>query len=243
VGGCSPSARPCVQRASLTVCAGPQLVQGIDVSTYQGAIDWSAVAGAGIAFAFARVSDGTTHPDDQFVANWSGMRAHGVLRGLYQFFRASEDPIAQAELVLQNLKQHGPADLPIVMDIETADGQAPATVQARMHDWFDHLQAAGQRTLVYTAEFMSSTIGSGFAAAPLWVANYGVSCPTLPSGWSQWQFWQRADNGHVAGIGPAVDLDEFNGPAAALHGFADGSDGGAPGVGATDGGAPGGGCS
>jgi lysozyme len=226
VAGCGSSAqRPCSQAAGLSVCAGPSTLPGIDVSTYQSTVDWAKVAGAGIVFAIARVSDGTTVLDDQFDANWSGMKANGVTRGVYQFFRASEDPIAQAELVLQKLAQQGPSDLPVVMDIETADGQSAATVQMKMQQWLNHLHAAGQRTMVYTAAFMSQTIGTGFAAEPLWVANYGTTCPTMPAGWSSWIIWQHSDKGSVAGIGGAVDLDEFDGDAAALGGFVAGAAG------------------
>jgi lysozyme len=232
-GGAPPPT--CVRRSSLSVCAGPTVTHGIDVSTYQGAVDWALVAGAGIDFAFARVSDGLTNPDAQFAANWSGMRAAGVRRGLYQYLRASEDCVAQADLVLQQLGQLGDADLPLVMDIETADGASAATVQTCMHDWLNHLHAAGQRTMIYTAAFMSSTIGSGFGSEPLWVANYGVTCPTMPGGWSQWAFWQSSGSGRVAGISVAVDLDEFDGDAAALGGF-DAADGG---LGAADGGVAG----
>lgn len=215
----------CVHRSSLTVCAGPSVTRGIDVSSYQGSVDWTEVASAGIEFAFARVSDGLTHPDAQFAANWSGIRAAGLRRGLYQYLRASEDCVAQADLVLQQLQQLGEPDLPLVMDIETADGVSAATVQSCMKDWLNHLHVAGQRTMIYTAAFMSATIGSGFGGEPLWVANYGVTCPTMPGGWSQWAFWQSSGSGTVAGIDVAVDLDEFDGDGTALGGFA-GADGG-----------------
>jgi len=227
----------CVRRSALSVCAGPAVTHGIDVSTYQGAVDWTQVAGAGIDFAFARVSDGLTNPDAQFAANWSGMRASGVTRGLYQYVRASEDCVAQADLILQQLAQLGAADLPLVMDIETADGVSAATVQSCMRDWLNHLHAAGQRTMIYTAAFMSTTIGSGFGSEPLWVANYGVTCPTMPSGWTQWVFWQSSGSGHVAGINVAVDLDEFDGDPATLGGFGNNDGGATSGDGGVAGGA------
>src|SRR5579864_8091651 len=88
--------KSCATSAALQACPGTSVVRGVDVSTYQGAIDWTQVKAAKMDFAFARISDGTTHPDAQFAANWQGMKAAGVVRGSYQYFRASEDPTAQA---------------------------------------------------------------------------------------------------------------------------------------------------
>src|SRR4051794_26211315 len=69
----------------LVVCAGPTIVQGIDVSYYQGDIDWAQVKGSGVEFGVARVSDGF-FKDTKFDQNWPAMKAAGILRGAYQFF-------------------------------------------------------------------------------------------------------------------------------------------------------------
>ena len=63
---------------------------------------------------------------------------------------------------------------------------------------------------------------TAFGSDPLWVANWGVSCPDLATGWSNWVFWQYSDTGTVGGISGAVDLDEFNGTLAQLQSFAGG---------------------
>ena len=73
------------------------MLEGIDVSAYQGAIDWRAVARAGKKFAFIRVSDGAAYTDPRFASNWAGARAAGLTRGAYQFFRPTESPLAQAD--------------------------------------------------------------------------------------------------------------------------------------------------
>ncbi len=215
----------CSQTGSaLSVCAGSSIVHGVDVSIYQNTVDWAKVKSAGKDFGIARISDGTAYPDSQFTNNWKGMKSAGLVRGAYQFFRASVSPTAQADLVASMLHSAGgfeSTDLPIVMDIETADGQSSSTVQANMKAWLAAVeQKTGKKPIIYTAEFMSSVIGGGFGAYTLWVANYGATCPAMPSGWSKWKFWQYADNGSVSGIGGAVDLDEFNGTLAELEAFA-----------------------
>lgn len=199
---------------ALSVCAGANTVKGVDVSYYQGTIDWSAAKGAGVKFAIARVSDGTTFEDPKFAANWSGMKAQGIVRGVYQFFRPGQDPVKQADLLVDTINKLGTqaTDLPPVMDIETVDGVATSTLRANMKKWLDRVeQRVGRKPIIYTAAFMSSTIGTGWTAYPLWVANYGVSCPTMPSDWTKWKFWQSSSTGKVAGISGNVDVDAWNG--------------------------------
>lgn len=231
LAGCSSSAPndsscSAADHSALTVCAAGPTVKGIDVSTYQGQVNWTSAKSSGLAFAIARVSDGTTHVDDQFARNWPGMKAAGLIRGAYQFFRPGEDPIAQADLVVSKLNAAGGLasdDLPVVMDMETADGVAPATIQANMHKWLDHVeQATGKKPIIYTANFMSGNIGTGFTAYPLWVANYGATCPLMPSNFTQWKMWQYSSTGTVPGISGNVDMDEFNGTLAQLTTFAGG---------------------
>ena len=120
------------------MCAAGPTVKGVDVSTYQGQVDWAAAKKDGVAFAFARASDGLTHPDAQFTRNWQVMKTDGILRGAYQFFRPALDPVAQADLLLQKLKDAGgllPGDLPPVLDAETIDGVSNATLRANMTAW------------------------------------------------------------------------------------------------------------
>jgi GH25 family lysozyme M1 (1,4-beta-N-acetylmuramidase) len=214
----------------LTVCPAGATVSGIDTSHWQGVIDWSKVKASGKAFAIARVSDGVKYPDKNFPTDWPAIKAAGLIRGAYQFFRPAQDPVAQADLLIQRLQQYGPlgpGDLPAVLDVETADGMPNATVRQNMQIWLDRVELhTGKRPIVYTAAFMSSVVGSGFSSYPLWVANYGVNCPQLPSGWSQWSIWQSSSTGSVPGIAGNVDLDVFNGSLADLQAFAAGGGGG-----------------
>ena len=90
-----------------TVCGDSPVVQGIDVSKLP-VIDTVGPEGRGVEFAFIRVSDGLTHPDAKFAPYWEGARAANVLRGAYQYFRPSQDPIAQAEMLLGAIGQQLP---------------------------------------------------------------------------------------------------------------------------------------
>lgn len=221
-GAPTPSEQLCLSalESSLTVCPGAATVPGIDVSYYQGVISWASVKASGQKFAITRVSDGLTYPDSKFITNWQAIKAQGLVRGTYQFFRPGQDPLAQANFVLSRVAAAGgfqPNDLPVVMDMETADGQSPTTIQARMHVWLNRIEAAtGKKPIIYTANFQSGNIGTGFSSYVLWVANYGATCPLMPSGWAQWKIWQYSSTGSVSGIGGNVDVNKWNGTLAQL---------------------------
>ncbi len=208
----------------VTVCAAGGTLEGVDVSEFQGAIDWNAVHASGRAFGIARVSDGTQHVDPTFAANYAGMKSVGMVRGSYQFFRASQDPIAQADLLLSRIGTLGPGDLAPMLDVEVTDGQSNALIDARIATWVAHVKAAtGRDPLIYTGPYFWQQIGSpDQSQTTLVVADWGPQCPLVPPTWARWKMWQYADNGHVPGIGPLVDLDSFDGDGAALAALAAG---------------------
>lgn len=220
---------PAAESSAVTACAAGQTVKGIDTSYWQGHIDWAKVKASGQTFAVARVSDGATYFDTNFPTDWPAIKAQGMVRGVYQFFRPAQDPVAQADLLISKLNQYGPlgaGDLPAILDVEAVDGVAYTTLRARMQTWLDRVQAAtGKKPMIYTAAFMSSAIGTGFGGYPLWVANYGVTCPSMPAGWTKWAIWQNSSTGAVSGISGNVDTNLFNGALADLLAFA-GSGGG-----------------
>lgn len=210
-------------RDALRVCPGPETVPGVDVSYYQGAVDWPVVAASGIRFAIARISDGTDHPDGRFAANWVAMQGAGLVRGAYQYFEPSEDPLLQAELVVEQVGRLGLGDLPVALDVEVSGGAPHAVIVSRIASWMDRVaEGTGKAPLVYTAKyFWDGQIGSiAFADRPLWVAQYGTECPDLAAPWNEWVFWQYSGQGSVAGIRTPVDLDRFNGSVDDLRRFA-----------------------
>ena len=234
-----------VATSELSVCAKGPVTSGVDVSHYDGTIDWAAVHGAGIAYAFMKATESNDFVDPEFAANWKNAGANGVIRGAYHFFRASVDATAQADYFVQNAGVPATGDLPLTIDLETLDGVAAATVAQDALVFLARVQEKSGRTpIVYTSASFLSSIGSptGFGAYTLWVANWQVSCPKLPSPpWSDWTFWQDSATGTVAGISTTagVDTDQFNGSLADLQSFAGGKsgppDGGGGGAGGSGG--------
>ena len=214
---------------ALTVCAS-HTVSGVDVSEYQGSVHWSRVKAAGKDFAFIRASDGTGHVDPTFHDNWSGAKSAGVIRGAYQFFRASEDGGAQADLLISQMGKLADGDLPPVADVEVSDGVSASRMNDELAKWVAKIESAtGKTPIIYTSPGLWPSLSgsSHFTGETMWVADWGPSCPSLPSPWTKWKFWQYADDGSVDGISGHVDLDRFDGTLSDLTSWAGaGSSGG-----------------
>lgn len=224
--GCAPSQDVAAGEHELVVCGRGPTVEGIDVSQWQGAIDWAAVGRTDVRYAIVRIGDGLGH-DTYFEANWAGARAAGLLRGAYQFFRPSRDPIAQADLVVAAVGRLGPGDLPVTIDVEApSPGVDPATYTASIHAWVDRVTAGtGRAPIVYTGRYYWDpyVASSDFVHLPLWHAQYtSAACPNINDRWSDWAFWQYTSTGRVAGIGGDVDRNRFNGTYEELLGLAGG---------------------
>ncbi len=208
---------------ALRACADSPGIRGIDVSHWQGTINWDRVAGDHIKFAIIRIADGTGTFDDQFDRNWRESRRVGVLRGAYQFFRPNQDPIAQADLFLRHLGTLETDDLSPVIDVEVTGGRSPAQIRTAMRSWIDRVEGAtGRKVVIYTGPYFWQTNlnnTAAFADNPLWIANWGVSCPSIPDAWSDWAFWQTSSTGSIAGISGNVDTDVFDGTVDELRAF------------------------
>ena len=203
-----------------TVCGVGPTVKGIDVSYYQGTIDWAKVKADGVKYAFIRVSDGTGFVDPKFATYWADSRAQGILHGAYQFFEPATDAIAQADLLLTKMGPLEADDLPPVLDVEVSGGLGAAAVAAGVKKWADYVTSKiGIRPIIYTGFYFwrDSVGGADETASPLWHAQYTTAaCPDIAAPWTNWAFWQYTSTGAVAGISGGVDVDRFNGDITAL---------------------------
>jgi len=202
----------------------PENAKGIDVSHFQGAIDWKAVKGAGVSFAYAKCSG--DRDDPQFAANWKGMKRAGVVRGAYLFLMPQLDPVTQADRFLNLVQQAGGwekgRDLPHCLDVETFRGRSPAGMVKLISECAKPLEdAMGRRVVIYCSRGQwDESVGGGFEGHPLWIANYTTAPqPTLAKAWKSWVLWQYSDHAHYAGVNPGADADYFNGDLAALEAF------------------------
>jgi GH25 family lysozyme M1 (1,4-beta-N-acetylmuramidase) len=199
-----------------TVTPGPSHVEGIDVSHYQGAINWTSQKAMGRMFGVASVGDGT-YEDPTFTTNWAAMKAAGVIRGAYQFFEPGGDPIVQADILIQKVGKLGDGDLPATIDVEVTGGQSAATIATKIGAWLARVEAGtGRKPMIYTGPyFWQGNVASlAYGGYPLWIADYGVSKPQVPAPWSNYKIWQYSDSGGT------LDVDSFQGTLAELQAFA-----------------------
>jgi lysozyme len=192
---------------------------GIDVSHWQGEVDWFAVARGNVKFAFAKATDGNVAVDPTFKRNWGGIQEAGLFRGAYHFARPGRDAETQAALFASTVGGLGFRDLPPVLDLEEDDGQSKEHVLAWARRFVAKAeQLMGRQLMIYTGAFWRGALGNVndpfFAARPLWLAAY-VPKPVLPASWTRYTFWQYTEgknNGpaQIPGVRPC-DQSRFEG--------------------------------
>ncbi|HEX2144406.1 MAG TPA: GH25 family lysozyme [Glycomyces sp.] len=202
-------------------------IAGIDVSNYQGSINWTSVKNSGIQWAYIKATEGTTYKDPRFNSNYPAAHAAGVIRGAYHFARPnSSSGSAQANYFASNggawsadnLTLPGAVDLEAPPSGAACYGLSTTGMRNWITDFYNTYKAkTGRDVVIYTtASWWNSCTGSwtGMASkSPLWIAHWGVSSPRLPAGWNNttWTFWQYTATGSVSGISGDVDRDHFNG--------------------------------
>jgi len=198
------------------------LTPGIDVSHFQGAVNWTQVATGGMAFCFMKATEGTGIADACFGRNWAESSAAGLTRGAYHFGHPGLDAQAQAQFFFNTVGPLAAGDLPPVLDIETLDQGSPDNAL----QWVLDFTAAadelfGRQTLIYTDNGFWQQLASlpgcePLGARPLWLADYAAN-PAVPAPWQAWSCWQYSDDAvtgagalpRVPGVNGAVDRNWF----------------------------------
>ena len=192
------------------------MIEGIDVSHYQGTVDWHAVAASGRRFGICKATEHTS-VDALFKANWAGIAAAGLHRAAYHYCHPGEDAIKQAS-AFEGVVRAQATDL-LIADFETTDGQSKAACQTWLDTFLHELaRLSGFMPVLYTSPlwFDGAVADPGhFAAWPLWVADYRAA-PRLPTGFKTWALWQYSSSGTVPGVGGRCDVNRFAGGETAL---------------------------
>ena len=207
--------KPCYGAKGYGVCLPlGYKVHGIDVSHYQGDIQWEAVKATEndeypIRFVFMKATEGGDHKDHRFDENFARAAQVGLARGAYHFYNPNSDPVRQANFFISQVElQQG--DLAPVLDIERKP-RDKAQLQTELLAFLRRLeQHYGVKPIIYTSyKYKLRYLDAPeFDAYPLWIAHYYVDELSYSG---EWQFWQHTDYGTVPGIEGSVDLNVFNG--------------------------------
>lgn len=191
--------------ASAAVTSAGNIARGIDVSRYQGTINWAQVAASGIKFAFLRVGNTVGGKDPTFEYNIQQAQANGIQVGvyLYSYAKSVEEAAVEAQLTLAWLGEHG-LQLPVVYDVEDKCHTNMSTVDLfnMINTYCTIIDAAGFYPMVYTYKnFYHGKLGT--SPWDKWMAQYGDSLNTTETV----AFWQYSSSGSVPGISGRVDMD------------------------------------
>jgi len=187
---------------------------GIDISQYQGKINWIEVNTIHdeipLDFVFIRATMGEKRQDRRFDENWQAAASRTKLRGAYHYFRPNENSRLQARNFIQTVRLK-PGDLPPVLDIEERPRRQPMdSLKVGLKRWLDEVEAHyGVQPILYSGDsYFTDFLEKEFSNYVLWIANYNfwVDKPK-----KHWHFWQFSERGSVRGIKGNVDINMFKG--------------------------------
>lgn len=206
---------------------------GVDVSSYQGAPNWSTAHGNGVVFAWAKATEGTSITDPDFTYNQSNGKAAGVYMGAYHFAHPNSASPGTEEnhfwaVASGYVKADGKTLMP-TLDFEVFSGVTGASSYS---DWANQFcsnvksdaaaQGVSVQPVLYTSACSACNFNSSVSQWHSWIANYNgenlysgnpwnvcTSCEVWGSG--AWDCWQVSSGGAVGGISGNVDLDTYNG--------------------------------
>ena len=186
-------------------------LKGIDVSEYQGVIDWAKVAKDGVQFAVIRAGYGRElrQKDKQFERNYAGAKAAGIQVGAYWYSYANSVARAEQEArTCLKVLDGKHLDLPVFFDQEYEPGILKLSTKTRTDivlKFLETIKAAGRPCGLYSStDFITTKLQANrLTAYPLWIAEYGSKLHYTGKVWA----WQYTDKGRVAGIKGRVDMD------------------------------------
>ncbi|AQS42164.1 MAG: Glycoside hydrolase [Candidatus Tokpelaia hoelldobleri] len=193
-------------------------VHGIDVSRYQGEIDWLQVRADSVDFAFIKATEGGDRLDETFKQNWAQAKAAGVPRGAYHFYYFCRSAKEQAQWFIRHVPRDTTA-LPPVLDMEWNPKSptcklrpAPEMVRKEMRVFLDTLEKHyGKRPIIYTAiDFFEHNDLKQFKNHSFWLRSV-AGHPQEKYGDHPWLFWQYTGTGSLAGITGDADINAFAG--------------------------------
>ena len=189
-------------------------VFGLDVSQYQGEINWRIVDSIEenfpLNFVFVRATAGKDKVDLQFKKNWVEAKENNFIRGAYHYYRPNENSKEQANNFIATVKlQKG--DLPPVLDIERLPkNQSLDSLKKGLRRWLEMVDAYYKvKPIIYTGEkYYQDFLKEEFSEYTFWIANYNFFVEEIKEDWLFWQFTEKAT---IKGINGKVDVNIYNG--------------------------------
>ncbi|WP_051540067.1 GH25 family lysozyme [Clostridium ihumii] len=184
-------------------------LKGIDISNWQGDIDYNQVKASGIKVVYMKASEGSNYKDAFLEQNYSRAKEQGLKVGFYHFFRG--DAIGEARWFVECIKNKV-SDCLLALDIEVNCGMDKSTLTSACITFLEEVKRlTGKNVVVYTyTSFARENLDSRLSKYPVWIADYDVNPPSYNGIWSNWVGFQYTDKGYVPGVNGNCDVNEFN---------------------------------
>jgi lysozyme len=191
-------------------------VAGIDISHWDGDIDWKALDEQGaIYFVYMKATEGESFVDPSFEANWGAVRKTSLRRGAYLFFDPelkADAQVTQAQNFIHTVKDVALGDMPPMIDVEDDPEVSSEVFQTRLLTVVHLLQEHfGARPIIYTTAGLYRkylTLHGSFQSYELWIADYCYRRPQLCDKKAM-RIWQFTDKATLKGVPSPVDMDIF----------------------------------
>lgn len=195
-----------------TTASSSVIYEGIDVSDWQGYVDYSAVRNSGIEVVYIKASQGDNIVDSYFRINYNDAKANGLKVGFYHYLtaRSEEDAIRQADFFASVISNTSP-DCKLAMDFESFGNLNFAEINNISRAFLERVrEVTGREVIIYSDAYNArNTFGEELAEEyPLWIAEYGVEFSNQTN-WEFWEGFQYTSTGIVSGIRGYVDRDKF----------------------------------
>lgn len=187
---------------------------GIDVSQYQGTIDWDNVEAIEeqfeLKFVVVRATAGSNKVDLKFKKNWKNLTESMYIQGAYHYYRPDENSTDQANNFIKNVKLRK-GHLPPILDIEKMPkGQSMEKLKEGLQNWLSIVEKHYRvKPIIYTGEkYYEDFLQQDFPSYQFWIANYNPWKEKIEADYLMWQFTEKAK---LHGINELVDVNVFNG--------------------------------
>lgn len=194
-------------------------VRGIDISAHNGVVDFDKVASVGMDFVILKATEGATFKDKNFATNYRKARKAGLKVGAYHFFRFDVGGYMQALNLMHSIKGRR-LELPVVIDVEEWSNPRDHTthdILTRLQTMINTLEVHGYHVMLYSnKDGFEKFFSQQFAHYPLWLCSF-TGAPEA----GNMRLWQFSHVGRVSGVDGKVDINTFNGSAAAWQQWLD----------------------
>ncbi|MPQ43265.1 GH25 family lysozyme [Clostridium tarantellae] len=185
---------------------------GIDISAWQGEIDFLKVKESGVDIVYIKATEGDYYTDAKLKIYYEGAKKHGLLVGFYHFFRPinKKNALSQAQYFVSVISELRP-DCKLALDIEITEGLDKNYLSILAEIFLREVKRlSGVDVILYTYTYFAKTkLEKSLSIYPLWIAEYGVDTPKENGIWDSWVGFQYTDSALVSGVNGNCDKNSF----------------------------------